>query len=59
MAGMAAVLTISIVGVSISQLWWTTQLAGVALAFATAARTQTRAETTRAPAFNQRPVMKI
>ncbi len=59
MAGIAAVLTISIAGVSISQLWWTTQLAGVALAFAAAARTQTRAETSRAPIFNQRPVLKI
>ena len=59
MAGVAAVLTISIAGVSISQLWWTTQLAGVVLAFAVAIRTQTRAETTRTPAFNQRPVLKI
>jgi site-specific DNA-cytosine methylase len=49
----------SIAGVSISQLWWTTQLAGVALAFAVAMRAQAR-ETARAPrAFNQRPVLKI
>ena len=59
MAGIAAVLTISIAGVSISQLWWTTQLAGVALAFAVALHTQTRAETSRAHAFTPRPVLKI
>ena len=59
MAGVTAVLTISLAGVSISQLWWTTQLAGVALAFAVAMHTQTRAETSRAPVFNQRPVLKI
>ena len=59
MAGVAAVLTISIAGVSISQLWWTTQLAGVAMAFAVALQTQTRAETSRSPAFNPRPVLKI
>ena len=58
MAGVATVLTISIAGVSISQLWWTTQLAGVALAFAVAMRAQAR-ETARARAFNQRPVLKI
>ena len=58
MAGVATVLAISIAGISISQLWWTTQLAGVALAFAVALRTQAR-ETTRAPTLNQRPVLKI
>jgi hypothetical protein len=59
MAGVAAVLTISIAAVSISQLWWTTQLACAALAFAAATRTATRAETRRTPVFNQRPVVKI
>jgi hypothetical protein len=58
MAGVATVLAVSIAGISISQLWWTTQLAGVALAFAVALRTQAR-ETTRAPTLNQRPVLKI
>ena len=58
MAGLATVLTISIAGVSISQLWWTTQLAGVALAFAVAIRTQAR-ETERVATVNQRPVLKI
>ncbi len=59
LAGVAAALTISIAGVSISQLWWTTQLACAALAFAVAVRTSTRAETKRTPVFNQRPVVKI
>ena len=58
MACLAAVLTVSLSGVSISQLWWTTQLAGVTLAFAVAMRVQIR-ETTRTPTFNQRPVLKI
>ncbi len=58
MGGIATVLTISIAGVSVSQLWWTTQLAGVALAFAVAMRTQAR-EVARTPTLNQRPVLKI
>jgi len=59
MAGLATVLTISIAAVSISQLWWTTQLACAALACAAAIRAQSRAETRRAPVFNQRPALKI
>ena len=59
MAGVATVLTICIAGVSISQLWWTTQIACAALAWATAIRTRTRAETSRAPVVNQRPMLKI
>ena len=59
MAGIATVLTISIAGVSVSQLWWTTQLACVALAWAAAVRTRTQAETRRTPMANQRPILKI
>ena len=59
MAGMATALAISIAGVSVSQLWWTTQLACAALAWATAIRTRTQAETRRAPVPNQRPMLKI
>ena len=59
MAGVATVLTISIAGVSVSQLWWTTQLACAALAWAAAVRTRTQAETRRAPMVNQRPMLKI
>jgi len=59
MAGIATALAISIAGVSVSQLWWTTQLACVALAWAAAIRTRTRAESRRAPIVNQRPMLKI
>ena len=59
MAGIATVLTISIAGVSVSQLWWTTQLACAALAWAAAVRTRTQAETRRTPMVNQRPILKI
>jgi len=59
MAGLATVLTISIAGVSVSQLWWTTQLACAALAWAAAVRTRTQAETRRTPMVNQRPMLKI
>jgi hypothetical protein len=59
MAGVATVLTICIAGVSISQLWWTTQIACAALAWAVAVRTRTRAETSHAPVVKQRPMLKI
>ena len=59
MAGIAAVLTISIAGVSVSQLWWTTQLACAALAWAAATRTRTAAESRRTTIANQRPMLKI
>ena len=59
MAGVATVLTISIAGVSVSQLWWTTQLACAALAWAAAIRTRTVAESRPPTIVNQRPMLKI
>ena len=59
MAGLATVLTISIAGVSVSQLWWTTQLACAALAWAAAIRTRTAAESRPPTIINQRPMLKI
>ena len=59
LAALASVLTISITGVSVAQLWWTTLLGAVALAFAVVLRAQTRSDRVQAGVLKERPTVKI
>ena len=59
LGALACVFTVSIAGVSIAQLWWTTLLAAAALAFAVVLRTQARSERVQVQVLKERPVVKI